>query len=428
MASVASGVKKSLLCTHCRKQYSSTAMLFGCGECSGQLKYVVEGTYDAGRFAARSDQWRHFELLPLQDPNNIVSLNEGGSALIGLDDLDPQMGGARLWLKLDAVKNPTGTFKDREASLVISRCKELGYDNLVYYSTGNTGRAYTHYAASQGLTTYFFLPRECEYKVTASMRRGPRNYVIAIDSEYPNVAPYAKRFATENGLTLVAPLHDRTEAYATLAYEQVQELPDCDFFAQTIASGMGPIGFLRGHQHLVDVNIEERRKIPRIVCIQSSQTNAMSAAYRAGKERLMPEDLPTTFTKGLFEPTLNSTNPVNNYPELRACLDSSNGIITDVDPAFVEHESGPFMRALERRGIHLRYELEKSCLIGYAGLVRLAMEGTFGDGDRVLLLATGRGGQEREARVDPDLVVRPSVDAPADVFAKLADIGSARQS
>ncbi|NES84584.1 MAG: hypothetical protein F6K10_26040 [Moorea sp. SIO2B7] len=36
--------------------------------------------------------------------------------------------------------------------------------------------------------------------------------------------------------------------------------------------------------------------------------------------------MPKTFAEDLFEPTLNSTNPVKNYPELYKCLQESNGI------------------------------------------------------------------------------------------------------
>ena len=363
--------------------------------------------------------WRYFDLLPLDRQEDIVSMNEGGSAIIELPGTSAALGGARLSVLLDGVQNPTGTFKDREASLIVSRCRALGMDGLVFYSTANTGRAYMHYAASLGLTTYLFVPSECRHKLIASIDKGPNQHVIAVDGEYPRIAPYAKAFAAANGLTLIAPLHDRTEAYATLAYEQVERMPDCDFFAQTIASGMGPIGFLRGHEHLAALGVRPQAKVPRIICVQSSETNAMSRAYQAGKSELTDADLPAEWPTGLFEPTLNSTNPVNNYPDLVECLRASNGLITDVPPEFVMTEAAVLIRALEHAGVTLDFELEKSLLIGYAGLVRLANEGRFQRGDRILLLVTGRGARASRELMPPDLVIRPSVDDPKDVYARL---------
>jgi threonine synthase len=420
IASDASPVTKRLEC-RCGEVYSYMAMLSACPACKGKLQYRVSGrlTLPIADPAARRGMWRYFDLLPLGDRRDVVSMDEGGSAVVELPEVSDALRGARLFLKLDCVQNPTGTFKDREAALIISRCKALGLDHLVFYSTTNTGRAYMHYAASVGLTTYLFVPAACLYKHTASIMKGVNNHLIAVDAEYPAIAPYAKAFAAANGLTLIAPMHDRTEAYATLAYEQVEQLPDCQFFAQTIASGMGPIGFLRGHQHLAHLGASTPAPIPRIVCVQSSETNVMSRAYQASKPVITDADMPTTWPDRLFEPTLNSTNPVNNYPELAECLRTSNGLITDVAPSFVNDAAGILMRALERRGIDLQFDLEKSLLIGYAGLVRLADEGQFQHGDRILLLGTGRGASTTRDLLPADLVIRPSVDDPKDVFGRL---------
>lgn len=420
LAAGVSTITKRLECG-CGEVYAYTRMLTACPACNGKLRYAVSGQFSppSGEAAAARGMWRYFDLLPLERRHDIVSMDEGGSAIVELTDVSDALRGARLFLKLDCTQNPTGTFKDREASLIISRCKALGLDHLVFYSTSNTGRSYMHYAAAAGLSTYLFVPAECRYKHTASIRRGPNNHLIAVEAEYPRIAPYAKQFASANGLTLVAPLHDRTEAYATLAYEQFEEMPECEFFAQTIASGMGPIGFLRGHQHLVRLGASSTSMIPRIVCVQSSETNVMSRAYQANKAELADADLPAAWPDHLFEPTLNSTNPVNNYPELAACLRSTNGLITDVAPSFVTGEAAALSRALARHGITLDFQIEKSLFIGYAGLVRLAAEGQFQRGDRILLLATGRGQAPVRDLFTPDLAIRPSVDDPKDVFARL---------
>lgn len=408
-----------LRCTRCKVTTYINQMISTCNKCNGPLEYIFEEKYNNSD-ANRDSIWINSALIPLQNSHNIVSLGEGNSKILELGELTQELKGARLFIKLDAVKNPTGTFKDREASIIISRCKELHLDNLVFYSTGNTGRAYTHYAAHIGLTTYFFMPKACQYKNTNNINKNSNNFIISVDADYPDIGGYAKQFASENNLRAIAPLHDRTESYATLAYEQFQQMPKCDFFVQTIASGMGPIGFLRGHHNLIKFGLEQKQDMPRIVCVQSQETNSMYKAYNARKTHMTKEDLPKEFVTHLFEPTLNSTNPVNNYPDLYTCLKESNGLITEVAPDFTLKKTHIFVEALRKRNIYIRTDLEKSLLIGYAGIVRLTEEGSIGKNDRVLLLATGQGNNTSSELIPPDLVINLSKDDPKDVMQKLA--------
>jgi threonine synthase len=311
-------------------------------------------------------------------------------------------------MMMDSEKNPTGVFKDREASIILSRCKELKLDNLVFYSTANTGRSYTHYAAHLGLTTFMFMPKQCHYKNTTHIKKNKNNFIIYVDDNYPQIAPFAKRFAEQNELNLIAPIQDRNESYSTIAYEQFEKLPQCDYFVQTIASGMGPIGFIKGHKNLIKFGLQKKEGVPRVICVQSSQMNLMADAYNQGKSILKSEDLPQTFASDLYEPTLNSTNPVNNFPDLYNCLKESNGLITDVTPASVELYSEDIVLALKRRGIALRVDLEKSILIEFAGLIKLAKEQNFTKGQIILMLACGRGRDSSKSLYEPDAVINPA--------------------
>lgn len=408
-------------CTNesCGTIYPVNQMLSGCKQCQGRLEYGFEGEYD-GKPDDRDDLWKNMALIPLENPENIISLGVGGSEIVHIQELSPQVNGANLYLMMDSEKNPTGTFKDREASIVLSRCKEMGLDNLVFYSTGNTGRSYTTFAAHLGLTSFFFMPRQCQYKNTDFIKRNPNNYIILVDDHYPQISPYAKKFAKANGLTPIAPLHDRTESYATVAYEQVQQLPHCDYFVQTIASGMGPLGFYKGHKNLVRLGLEHESDIPRVICIQSSEMNVMARAYNSGKTVLTKEDLPKEFPDNLFEPTLNSTNPVNNYPQLYEMLKENNGIITDVEPSAVLKESAKIVDALKQRGLSLRTDLENSLLIEYAGLIKLANQGVFKKDENILLISCGRGKDTSTTLLEVDAVINPQTQDPVELMKKLS--------
>lgn len=393
-------------------------MLFNCPKCNSGLEYTTNGTCLL-EVKDRNDLWKYFDLIPLEKEENIVSLGVGDSQIIPLEELGKDLNDAQVFLMCDHTKNPTGTFKDREASIIMSRCKELGLNNLVFYSTANTGRAYTHFAAHLGLTTFMFMPTQCAYKNTNFIRRNPNNFIIYVDDQYSEISPYTKEFAKLNNLTPIAPMHDRTESYATVAYEQFRQLPDCDYFVQTIASGMGPIGFYKGHQNLVNLGLQKKDRIPKIICVQTSQLKMMSHAYNTGAKKLTKEDMPKDFPENLFEPTLNSTNPVNNYPHLYSTLQANDGIITDVEGDFTMHYSEPLIRALKKRNIFLRDNLEKSLLIEYAGLIKLSRENQLKKGAKILMLACGRGKDDNTELLKPDAIINPNTQNPVELFKKL---------
>ena len=71
--------------------------------------------------------WRYWDLLPLRDPANILTMGEGGTPLLPAANLGMMLGRSHLFVK-DERQGPTGSFKDRQASLAISFMKEMASD------------------------------------------------------------------------------------------------------------------------------------------------------------------------------------------------------------------------------------------------------------------------------------------------------------
>ncbi|KJE90991.1 pyridoxal-phosphate dependent enzyme, partial [Capsaspora owczarzaki ATCC 30864] len=107
--------------------------------------------------------WRYREAIPIMDASDatIVSLGEGMTPLV-LDkaastplptptDDDGEHGTARPkhYYKLDHLM-PTGSYKDRGASVLVSKLNELGVKAVVEDSSGNAGSAIAAYAARAG--------------------------------------------------------------------------------------------------------------------------------------------------------------------------------------------------------------------------------------------------------------------------------------
>src|SRR3990172_2121524 len=76
--------------------------------------------------------------LPLSRPGERVSLGEGRTPLIELKRTARHLGLGRLWAKLEFVA-PTGSFKDRGSSVLVSALRELGATEFAEDSSGNAG-------------------------------------------------------------------------------------------------------------------------------------------------------------------------------------------------------------------------------------------------------------------------------------------------
>ena len=66
--------------------------------------------------------WRYRELLPIFDEKNIVTLGEGFTPIIPIENLKKFTGDIEVFWK-DESGNPTGSFKARGISAAVSKAK-----------------------------------------------------------------------------------------------------------------------------------------------------------------------------------------------------------------------------------------------------------------------------------------------------------------
>ena len=108
--------------------------------------------------SVEGSMWRYRELLPLLDDENRVSLGEGFTPIITLQNLANRYNLRSLLLK-DEGKNPTGSFKARGLSMAISKAKELGVQGCIIPTAGNAGVAMAAYCAKAGMRAVVAMPR-----------------------------------------------------------------------------------------------------------------------------------------------------------------------------------------------------------------------------------------------------------------------------
>ena len=153
-----------LECTRCGKEHAAGALLNLC-ECGGPLyaRYDLERAardMRPGHLALREPTlWRYHDVLPVEDPDDRVSLGEGFTPLLPAPRLAAVVGLPRLFIK-DESGNPTGSFKARGLSVAVSMARALGASVVCLPSAGNAGSALAAYAARAGLEAHVFVPKD----------------------------------------------------------------------------------------------------------------------------------------------------------------------------------------------------------------------------------------------------------------------------
>src|SRR2546422_555234 len=84
-------------------------------------------------------------------------LRGGATPLVWIDRWAARHGLDRVAVKLESA-NPTGSFKDRGTTVVVSHARALGVDRLVEDSSGNAGASVAAYAARAGLPATIYVP------------------------------------------------------------------------------------------------------------------------------------------------------------------------------------------------------------------------------------------------------------------------------
>ncbi len=140
------------LCIECSREFPVESAIFRC-DCGGPLAVAGYSMFSRKALENRgSSIWRYREAFGLPEAVQPVSLGEGFSPVI-----KREIEGIPVRFKLDYLQ-PTGSFKDRGASVLVSLVKYLGIESLVEDSSGNAGASIAAYSASAGIRCKIFVP------------------------------------------------------------------------------------------------------------------------------------------------------------------------------------------------------------------------------------------------------------------------------
>ncbi len=238
--------------------------------------------------------WSFFEFLPLLNKKNIISLMEGNTPTLKSDQLAKNFNLKNLYLKLDFL-NPTGSFKDRQISMGISKAAELNKTSVITVSSGNVGASVAAYSARAGLKNIILIPSIAPESKIIQIKQYGGN-VVKINSDSTKfISEIVEQASTEFNMAnlITAGIYNPfiNKGAKTISYEiAIQSKTNNYGFPDVIIIPVGGAGLLssvfEGFQELLELDIIDN--IPKLFGIQPK---GCAPFVKAIEDNLTPEHL-----------------------------------------------------------------------------------------------------------------------------------------
>lgn len=326
-----------LQCTACDATYPADR-LAGVSPCCGKVLFAryhlprIRAEIDRDRLPRRRpDMWRFAELLPVDNPDHIVSLGEGGTPLIPATNLERQLNVSNLYIKEEGL-NPTGTFKARGISAAVSKALELGAPGFTMPSAGNAAGAAAAYCARAGLPAKVFMPQDApdSNKKECLVAGSQLNLVDGLIGDAGRLAVAA---AQEHGLFDLSTLKEpyRAEGKKSMGLELAMQLgwrmPDAIIYPA--GGGTGIIGMHKGFLELLELGWIAGQ-LPKFIAVQAEGCQPIVKAFHDGAQTADPWPNAATIADGLRVP-----GPFADYLMLQSIRATGGTALAVSDPDMV---------------------------------------------------------------------------------------------
>ncbi len=369
----------NLHCPACGERYPLDTGHWHC-TCGGV--FVIEGAppfRPADITENESTLWRYRAALsfdPVPANPSPMTLGEGWTPLISAN-----IGGHSVLLKLESL-NPTGSFKDRGAVVLMTLLKAQGISRVVEDSSGNAGAALAAYGARAGIAVTLYVPAHTSpakraqiaaYGATLVPVEGPRERVAA--AAQAAVAASNGREGTRYASHVYHPV--TLLGLKTVAYELWEQLGGCAPARVVLPVGQGTLllGCFLGFSDLLAAGLIER--LPRLYGVQAATCAPLAQAYAAGACDVSPVAEGETLAAGV-----RVARPIRSVAVLEA-VRSSDGAILAVDESSIAEAHATLARA--------GFYVEPTAALTAAALEHLPWEAEASEDGRTILLLTGNG-------------------------------------
>jgi threonine synthase len=351
-----------------------------CPDCAAPLNFSKSTPFAASTFRDSLDDtahgvWRYRRLLPIAPDVTPITLGEGATPIVDLPRWGAANGLPRLQAKMEQL-SPTGSFKDRGATLLFTALAAAGVQEVVEDSSGNAGAAAAAYAARAGIAARIFVPQSAPpAKIAQIAAHGAT--IVPIPGTRQDVTTAAEASINDDGVYASHNLSPYFPAsLKTFAYELIeqlrQQLPTHIVFP--VGNGGLLIGAAQGIADLVRL---ASLRMPHLHAAQAANCAPVVHRHQHGSSASVPE----------FRPTIAGGVAVTDPPRITEILDAlrtSEGTAI----AVTEEQIRECTETLARlEGLYV----EPTSAVAFAAAIQLRRDGVIGVDDTVLIPVTGSG-------------------------------------
>ncbi|MBI5651232.1 MAG: threonine synthase [Chloroflexi bacterium] len=360
-----------IICVTCGARYPLDTRAWVCENCRGLLEIAGAPRFDPALIDANEKSlWRYRAMLPMPDGAISVSMGEGFTPLV-----ETRFDGATFFAKLDFLM-PSGSFKDRGTTVLVSALKSFGVARVVEDSSGNAAASLAAYTARANIAADIFAPAHASPAKLAQIAIYGA-HVNKIDGVRENSAR-AAQLAAARGDAYYASHYYNPFALAgmkTNAWEMWEQLgrraPNA--VIAPVGHGTNLLGIARGFQDLRDAGLIEN--LPRVFAAQAENVAPLARAFARGFDHVPATDPALTIAEGIA-----ISRPAHGNEILRALIASRGGAIAVSEDAIAQARND-----LARAGLYI----EPTSATAVAAW-RIAREQFTAD-DVVVITLTGSG-------------------------------------
>ncbi|MBT3359320.1 MAG: threonine synthase [Rhodospirillales bacterium] len=376
-----------LVCLDCGHAHELDVLTYECGRCGWPLgvTYAPDGISSSTArevLISARHMWDFFDFLPVDRRDAVVDLGVGGTPLLEASAGNDDAKGGKVFLK-DETINPTGAFKDRPLSVILSMARQYSMKRVVTGSSGNAGVALSAHAARAGVEAIVVVPQNTSReKLLAIKAFGAQ--VIQISGTCSDALSLANNLSAKRKWLCATTTYRNPfglEGDKTIAYELIRDL---DFRAPShvfVPIGSGPLltGCYRGFQDLARWGVIDQ--LPRMIGVQAEGCAPIATAFEERTERVVAWKNSNTIAKGIADEL--EGYEFDGVLTLRTARQSGGVVLSVSDHQIVEAQE-----SLARSWGVLA---EPTGAVGLAGVRQYARTHGFSPADRAVCIVTGSG-------------------------------------
>lgn len=242
---------------------------------------------------------RYKDRLPVNNNARIISIGEGNTPLIQLQNIPKIIGkDVDIYVKYEGL-NPTGSFKDRGMTMAVTKAVEEGSQAIICASTGNTSASAAAYAVRAGIKAFVLIPdgKIAQGKLAQTLMYGAQ--IIQINGNFDEGMSLVKEIVDHAPVTIVNSINPyRIDGQKTAAFEIVDELGDApDYHCLPVGNAGNITAYWKGYTEYAQ-NQGDLKAVASKRPVMCGYQAAGAAPFISGKMVDNPETIATAIRIG----------------------------------------------------------------------------------------------------------------------------------